>query len=57
MQAIIYYKIGYNAIDITNQILFAWHGIAIELKVSVTVLIELIRVANVICMLEKKEEV
>lgn len=51
------YGIGYNIIDVANQLSFAYRGIAPELRVFVLLPIKSTRAADFICALEKKQEV
>lgn len=51
------YDIGYNIINITNELSFAYQGLAPELQVFVSPLTESIKAADFICVLEEKQEV
>lgn len=50
-------NIGCNIIDVANQLSFVYRGLAPELRVFISPLTESTRVADLICILEKKQEV
>lgn len=57
VRAIIWHSIGYNIIDIANQLFFAYKGIVSELWVFVLPPTESKKAADFICMFEEKQKV
>ena len=55
--AIMQQGIECNIVDVANQLFFAYWGIALELRVFVSPPTESIKVADFICMLEKRQEI
>lgn len=51
------YRIGYNIVNIVNQLSFTYQGIAPKLRVFVTPPIEITNASDFICALEEKQEV
>lgn len=51
-----WHGIGYNIINITNQLFFIFQSLALELQVFALSLTESIRVANFIYTLEEKQK-
>lgn len=49
--------IGYNIVNIVNQLSFAYQGIALELRVFVLLPTKSTKAADFICTLEEKQEV
>lgn len=54
VQAIIYYRIGYNIADMANQLFFTYCGITLELTVFILPLTEISKAATFIRILEEK---
>lgn len=52
-----WYGIGWNIVNVANQLSFAYRGIAPKLRVFVLPLIKSTRAANFIHALEEKQEV
>ena len=57
VQAIMRHEIGCNIVDVTNQLFFAYRGIAPELRVFISPLTEATRASDFIHALEEKQEV
>lgn len=55
--AIMQHSIGCNIVNITNQLFFAYRGLAPEFRVFVSFLTKFIRVSNFIHTLKEKQEV
>lgn len=54
---IIHYRIGYNIVDIANQLFFTYQRIAFKIRVLVILSTKAIKVLDFICALEKKQKV
>lgn len=54
---IMQHDIGCNIVNVANQLLFAYQGLAPELRVFVSPLIELTKAVDFICALKEKQEV
>lgn len=57
VRAIMRHGIGCNIVDVSNQLSFAYRGIAPELRVFVSPPTEVTKASNFICALEEKQEV
>lgn len=55
--AIIWHSIGYNIVNVANQLFFAYQGIASKLQVFVLPPTESTKAVDFICALKKKQEV
>ena len=56
VHAIMQYGIGYNIVDVANQLSFIYQSLASKLWVFVSPQTKSIKVANFICALEEKQE-
>ncbi len=51
------YGIGYNIVDVANQLSFAYQGLALKLQVFVSPPIKSAKAADFIHVLEEKQEI
>lgn len=57
MQAVIYYEIGYNILNVINQLFFTYYSIALELRLFILLPIKAINASDYIYMFEKKQKI
>lgn len=57
MRTIMQHGIGYNIVDIANQLSFTYQGLALKLQVFIASLTESMKVSDFIRTLKEKQEI